>query len=54
MIPCGKSAATIPNLGLGYSQIDCNQNLLTDTAVSGVNATQISITNVHAVWKSQY
>ena len=41
-------------LGLGYSQIDRNQNFLTYTAVSGVNATQLSITNVHAVWKSQY
>ena len=35
MIPCGKSAATILNLGLGYSQVDHNQNLLTDTAIWG-------------------
>ena len=47
------SNSTILNLGLGYPQIEHNQNLLTDTAIFGVNATQISTTNVHLVMKSQ-
>lgn len=45
--------ASILNLRLGYPQIEHNQNLLTDTAIFGINATQISTTSVHLVMKFQ-